>query len=162
MRLVPFVRFGGRREMESSDVNDDESFMPEYSSSSEWGESHSGPSVRRPRDFEYIPSTGVDATDSEVHGPSEISSAGVDNCGGLSEVPANSAIRQVAAAVAAKATSLEGVRDAMGEGVRQVGQLGGALRYTICGVPEVDPWRCLIGTMAIWGFAVVVARLTIA
>ena len=40
--------------------------MPEYSSSSDWSESTSRPSVRRTRNFEYIPSTGKVHEDPDV------------------------------------------------------------------------------------------------
>ena len=69
---------------------------------------------------------------------------------------------KVAVAVAAGATSMGGVRKAVGQSVRQVGHLGGAVREGLNGVPEVDPWRCLIATLAVWAVAVVIARTTIA
>ena len=43
---------------------------------------------------------------------------------------------KVAVAVAAGATSMGGVRKAVGQSVRQVGHLGGAVREGLNGVPE--------------------------
>ena len=60
------------------------------------------------------------------------------------------------------ATSMGGVRKAVGQSVRQVGHIGGAVRQGLNGVPEVDPWRCLIATLAVWAVAVVIARTAIA
>ena len=87
---------------------------------------------------------------------------GSEVVGAISSEQKTHGLLKVAAVVAAGATSMGGVRKAVGQSVRQVGQIGGAVRQGLNGVPEVDPWRCLIATMAIWAVAVVIARMAIA
>ena len=136
--------------------------MSNYSSSSDWSQSSSGPSVRRPRNFEYVPSTGTTPTETNVAHLTTTDPTGSEVVGAISSEQKTHGLLKVAAVVAAGATSMGGVRKAVGQSVRQVGQIGGAVRQGLNGVPEVDPWRCLIATMAIWAVAVVIARMAIA
>ena len=136
--------------------------MPEYSSSSDWSQSPSKPSVRRSRDFEYIPPTGIDTDEADVVDLAQAEPTGNEVVEAAPGDVKPTGLFKVAAGVAARATSMGGVRKAMGHGVRQVGHFGGAVRHSLHGVPEVDPWRCLIATLSIWGVAVVIARMVVA
>ncbi len=100
--------------------------------------------------------------ESEVADLAQDEPTGIEVVEPVSEEPRSAGLFKVAAVVAARATSMGGVRKAMGHGVRQVGNIGGAVRHSLNGVPEVDPWRCLIATLTIWGVAVVIARMAVA
>ena len=141
---------------------DDSAFMSKYSSSSDWSQPSSGPSLRRARKFEYIPSTGTDASETDRAPLAAISSAESEVVDAIPSEQKPHGLLKVAVAVAAGASSMGGVRKAVGQSVRQVGQLGGAVRQGLNGVPEVDSWRCLIATLAVWGVAVAIARMSIA
>ena len=136
--------------------------MPEYSSSSEWTQPSSGPSVHRTRRFEYIPSTGTAPDEAELAGVRASDQADSEVVEAVPVGQEPHGLLKVAAVVAASASSMGGVRKAVGQSVRHVGQIGGAVRQGLGGVPEVDPWRCLIATLAIWSLAVVIARMAIA
>ena len=136
--------------------------MSKYSSSSDWCQSSSGPSLHRTRNFEYIPSTGTAASETDRSPLAATSSAESEVVDVIPSEQKPHRLFKVAVAVAAGATSIGGVRKAVGQSVRQVGHLGGAVRQGLNGVPEVDPWRCLIATLAVWAVAVVIARAAIA
>ena len=136
--------------------------MSKYSSSSDWSEPSSGPSLHRTRNFEYIPSTGTAASETDRDPSAATSSAESELVDTIPSEQKSAGLFKVAVAVAAGATSMGGVRKAVGQSVRQVGHLGGAVRQGLNGVPEVDPWRCLIATLAVWAVAVVIARTAIA
>ena len=136
--------------------------MSKYSSSSDWCQPSSGPSLHRTRNFEYIPSTGTAASETDRSPLAATSSAESEVVGVIPSEQKPHGLFKVAVAVAAGATSIGGVRKAVGQSVRQVGHLGGAVRQGLNGVPEVNPWRCLIATLAVWAVAVVIARAAIA
>ena len=148
--------------MKSSHSIDDLPPMPEYSSSSEWSESTSRPSLRRPRNFEYIPSTGKVHEETDVAHWTAATPAEDEVVDAITTEQKSHGLLKVAAVVAAGANSMGGVRKAVEQRVRQVGHIGGAVRQGMNRVPEVDPRRCLIATLAIWAVAVVVARMAIA
>ena len=135
--------------------------MLNYSSSSDWSHPSSGQSLRRTRNFEYIPSTGTAASETERAPLVATSSAESEVVDAVLSEQKPHGLFKVAAAVAAGSTSVGGVRRAVGQSVRQVGQLGGAVRQGLNGVPEVDPWQCVIATLAVWAVAVVIARTAI-
>ena len=148
--------------MKSHHRNDDSSPMPEYSSSSDWSESTSRPSVRRTRNFEYIPSTGKVHVDPDVTHWAAGAPAENEVVDGITTEQKSHGLLKVAVVMAAGATSMGGARKVFGQRVRQFGHIGGAVRQGLSGVPEVEPRRCLIATLAIWAGAVVVARMAIA
>ena len=136
--------------------------MPEYSSSSDWSESTSRASVRRTRNFDYIPSTGKVHEEPEVAHRAATVPAEDEVVDAIATEEKSHGLLKVAAVMAAGATSMGGVRQAFEQRFRQVGHIGGAVRQGLNGVPEVDPRRCFIATLAIWAVAVVVARMAIA
>ena len=148
--------------MKSHRLIDDLSPMPEYSSSSDWSESTSRASVRRTRNFDYIPSTGKVREEPDVTQWAAAIPAENEVVDAIPTEQKSHGLLKVAAVMAAGATSMGGVRQAFGQRVLQVGHIGGAVRQGLNGVPEVDPWRCLIATLAVWAVAVVVARMAIA
>ncbi|MEC7196823.1 MAG: hypothetical protein VXW23_07540, partial [Planctomycetota bacterium] len=121
-----------------------------------------GPSLHRSRNFEYIPSTGTAASETDRDPSAATSSAENEVVNAIPSKQKSHGLFKVAVAVAAGATSMGGVRKAVGQGVRQVGLLGGAGRQGLTGVRGVAPWRCLIATLAVWAVAVVIARTAIA
>ena len=148
--------------MKSLQQIDDSTPMSKYSSSSDWSKPSSGPSLHRTRNFEYIPSTGTATPETDRAPLAATSSAESEVVEAIPSEQKSPGLFKVAVAVAAGATSMGGVRKAVGQSVRQVGQLSGAVRQGLSGVPEVDPWRCLIATLAVWAVAVVIARTAIA
>ena len=148
--------------MKSLQQIDDSIPMSKYSSSSDWSQPSSGPSLHRSRNFEYIPSTGTAASETDRDPSAATSSAENEVIDAIPSGQKSHGLFKVAVAVAAGASPMGGVRKAVGQGVRQVGHLGGAVRQGLNGVPEVDPWRCLIATLAVWAVAVVIARTAIA
>ena len=148
--------------MKSLQQIDDSTPMSKYSSSSDWSQPSSGPSLHRTRNFEYIPSTGTATPETDRAPLAATSSAESEVVEAIPGEQKSPGLFKVAVAVAAGATSMGGVRKAVGQSVRQVGQLSGAVRQGLSGVPEVDPWRCLIATLAVWAVAVVIARTAIA
>ena len=141
---------------------DDSTPMSKYSSSSDWNHSSSGPSLHRTRNFEYIPSTGTAESEADRALLATTSLAESEVVDAIPSEKKSHGLFKVAVAVAAGATSMGSVRKAVGQSVRQVSELGGAVRQGLNGVPEVDPWRCLIATLAVWAVAVVIARTSIA
>ena len=136
--------------------------MSKYSSSMDWSQPSSEQSLHRTRNFEYIPPTGTAQSETGRAPWAATASADSEVVDAVLSDHKSPGLLKVAAAVAAGATSMGGVRKAVGQSVRQVGHLGGAVRQGLNGVPEVDAWRCLIATLAIWAVAVVIARTAIA
>lgn len=136
--------------------------MPKYSTSSDWSQPSPGSSLHRTRKFEYIPSTGTSPSETDLDHLKAAAPTKNEVVDAIPSEQQSHGLLKIAAAVAAGASSMGGVRKAVGQSVRQVGHIGGAVRKGLNGVPEVDPWRCLIATLAIWAVAVVFARLAIA
>ena len=82
--------------------------MPEYSSSSDWSESTSRPSVRRTRNFEYIPSTGKVHEDPDVSHWAAGAPAENEVVDGITTKQKSHGLLKVAVVMAAGATSMGG------------------------------------------------------
>ena len=75
--------------------------MSKYSSSSDWSEPSSGPSLHRTRNFEYIPSTGTAASETDRAPSGATSSAESEVVDAIPSEQKSAGLFKVAVAVAA-------------------------------------------------------------